>query len=95
MNESENDIKSILSNLKAVTDSLNTIEWQELSTQFALAAENINTISQKINEGDGSLGKLVNDEELYNELLASLKALDSAVAKFSEDPTIKLKLFGK
>ncbi len=95
VNESENDIKSILANLKSVTDSLNTIEWQELSTQFALAAENINNISQKINAGDGSLGKLVNDEELYNELLASLKALDSAVAKFSEDPTIKLKIFGK
>lgn len=95
VNESENDIKSILANLKSVTDSLNSIEWQELSTQFTLAAENINNISQKINSGDGSLGKLVNDEVLYNELLASLRALDSAVIKFSEDPTIKLKLFGK
>ena len=95
VNESENDIKSILANLKSVTDSLNNVEWQELSKEFELAAKNINTISQKINEGNGSLGKLVNDEELYYELTNSLKSLDSAIVKFSENPTIRIKLFGK
>ncbi|MBK7442488.1 MAG: MCE family protein [Bacteroidetes bacterium] len=95
VNESENDIKSILSNLKSVTDSLNAVEWQSLAKEFELAAQNINIISQKINAGEGSLGKLVNDEELYLELTRSLQTLDSAVAKFAEDPTIRLKLFGK
>lgn len=95
VNDSENDIKTILSNLKSVTDSLNQVEWQALSQEFTLAAKNINTISQKINEGSGSLGKLVNDEELYNDLTNSLQSLDSAITKFSNDPVIKLKLFGK
>ena len=95
VNDSENDIKTILSNLKSVTDSLNKVEWQELSEEFTLAAKNINTISQKINEGSGSLGKLVNDETLYNDLTNSLQSLDSAITKFSNDPVIKLQLFGK
>lgn len=95
VNESENDIKKILSNLKSVTDSLNQVEWQTLSTEFLRAAENINAISQKINEGSGSMGKLINNPELYDQLTHSLQSLDSAIVKFSADPTIRLKLFGK
>lgn len=95
VNESETDIKTILSNLKSVTDSLNQVEWQSLAQEFTLAAKNINAISSKINEGNGTLGKLINDEELYIDLTNSLQSLDSAITKFSNDPVIKLKLFGK
>ncbi|MFI5172214.1 MAG: MlaD family protein [Chitinophagales bacterium] len=93
VNESENDVKAILANLKAVSDSLNTVEWKELSTQFQLAADNINKISSKINEGDGSLGKLVNDDELYSELLKTLGTLDSVLDEFGKNPEIRLRLF--
>ncbi len=93
VNESENDVKAILANLKAVTDSLNTVEWRELNDQFQLAADNINKISAKINDGDGSLGKLVNDDQLYAELTKTLTTLDSVITVFAKNPEIRLILF--
>lgn len=93
VNETEYDVKSILANLKSVSDSLNTVEWNELSLQFQLAADNINKISTSINEGHGSLGKLVNDEELYSELIRTLATLDSVINAFGKNPEIRLRLF--
>ena len=95
MNQSENDVKAILANLKSVTDSLNSVEWQQLGEQFSLAADNINKISTKINESDGSLGLLVNDQQLYYDLSKTLVTLDSVINEFGKNPEIRLKLFGK
>lgn len=95
VNKSETDVKAILANLKSVTDSLNSVEWQELGEQFSLAADNINKISTKINESDGSLGLLVNDQKLYNDLTNTLVTLDSVLNEFGKNPEIRLKLFGK
>lgn len=95
VNKSETDVKAILSNLKAVTDSLNSVEWQQLGVQFSLAAENINKISHKINDSEGSLGLLVNDQQLYLDLSKTLVTLDSVLNEFGKNPEIRLKLFGK
>ena len=95
MNQSENDVKAILANLKSVTDSLNSVEWQELGEQFRLAADNINKISTKINDSAGSLGLLVNDQQLYYDLTKTLVTLDSVLNEFGKNPEICLKLFGK
>ncbi len=95
VNESETDVKAILANLKSVTDSLNSVEWQELGEQFSLAADNINKISHKINDADGSLGMLVNDKQLYYDLSSTLVTLDSVLNEFGKNPEIRLKLFGK
>jgi len=95
MNKSETDVKAILANLKSVTDSLNSVEWQELGEQFSLAADNINKISGKINESTGSLGLLVNDQQLYYDLSKTLVTLDSVLNEFGKNPEIRLKLFGK
>lgn len=95
MNQSENDVKAILANLKSVTDSLNSVEWPELGEQFSLAADNINKISTKINDSAGSLGLLVNDQQLYYDLSNTLVTLDSVINEFGKNPEIRLKLFGK
>ena len=93
VNESKDEMTDIVANLKTISDSLKTVEWQSLATEFQKAADNINAISAKINSGDGSLGMLVNDQELYSDLTKTLNTLDSVINEFGKDPTIKLKLF--
>ena len=39
---------------------------------------NMKEISQKINEGQGSVGKLVNDQEFYKNAKLTLQKLDKA-----------------
>ncbi len=84
----------IVENLRLLTDSLNQIDWKELSEEIDDAINSVGNISDKINNGEGTMGKLINDETLYNELVETLNALDTAVTKISQDPEIRLRLFG-
>lgn len=95
VSESEEEMQSIVTNLRIISDSLKSVEFQSLATEFQRAADNINSISSKINAGDGTMGMLVNDQQLYMELTQTLGTLDSVLDAFGKNPEIRLKLFGK
>ncbi len=95
VSETEEDLQTVIGNLRVISDSLKTVDWQELSVEFQRAADNINNISQKINEGEGTMGMLVNDKDLYNQLTGTLSTLDSVLDAFGKNPEIRLRLFGK
>jgi phospholipid/cholesterol/gamma-HCH transport system substrate-binding protein len=46
--------------------------------------ENLQQITDKINRGDGTLGKLVNDPKLHDELLATVDEMKAAAAQAKE-----------
>ncbi|MFN5629328.1 MAG: MCE family protein, partial [Bacteroidota bacterium] len=54
-------------------------------------------VMTKINEGKGSLGLLVNDKKLYDNLEASTKDLDKLMVDIKENPKryIHFSVFGK
>lgn len=95
VSESEEEMQDIVTNLRILSDSLKTVEWAELASEFERAANNINAISEKINQGEGTVGMLVNDQELYTDLTKTLSTLDSVLDAFGKNPEIRLKLFGK
>jgi phospholipid/cholesterol/gamma-HCH transport system substrate-binding protein len=95
VSKSEGEVKAILANLKSLSDTLSSLQWEELAEDIDLAVKNINTLSEKINKGQGSIGMLVNDKKLYDQLALSLATLDTVLTKFSNDPEIRLVLFGK
>jgi len=95
VSESEEEMQSIVTNLRIISDSLKSVEFQSLAIEFQRAADNINSISSKINAGDGTMGMLVNDQQLYMELTQTLGTLDSVLDAFGKNPEIRLKLFGK
>ena len=66
------EIKNILSNFSSFSDSLAKADI--LST-----LNKIDAITYKINNGNGSLGKLVNDKELYENLKSASKELDELI----------------
>lgn len=53
---------------------------RDLSARLRTSADNLNEISGKIARGEGSIGKLVNDDETVNNLNATLKSVESGVA---------------
>ena len=63
----EGNLSESLANIKEVSASLRT------------SATNLNEITGKINRGEGSIGKLVNDEETVDNLNATLKSVESGV----------------
>src|SRR5699024_3264626 len=68
------------------------------SKEIEVLTHNLNTTNKhlsqilaKINKGQGSLGKLVNDDGLYNNLESLSAGLDSLVKNINEDPGEYLK----
>ena len=53
---------------------------KDLSGRLRTSADNLNEITGKIARGEGSIGKLVNDEETVDNLNATLKSVESGVA---------------
>lgn len=51
----------------------------ELSSKLKLTAENLNSITRKIDEGTGTVGKLVNDPETHENLNETLKSVKKGV----------------
>ena len=61
-----------------LSDSIENIK--DLSGRLRVSADNINEITTRIARGEGSIGKLVNDEETVNNLNSTLKSVESGVA---------------
>ena len=79
LNDSNSGIKPILYNLSSISDTLS-------NANFASLVNNINTISNNINSGSGSLTKLMNDEKLYNNLEKSTSELAELIEDIKNNP---------
>lgn len=79
-------IAAMLKNVEAITDSLSKVDFAMLMGDVAGAVENLNMILQKINENEGSLGLLVNDSALYNNLNGATKSLDNLLIDLKRKP---------
>lgn len=56
---------------------------RELTSKLQTSADNLNQISGKIASGEGTLGKLINEEEAYNEVLSTLDSIQGGVETLS------------
>lgn len=57
---------------------------RELSDRLKVTADNINTITGKIAKGEGTIGKLVNDETTVTNLNDTLKSVQDGVASLKD-----------
>jgi phospholipid/cholesterol/gamma-HCH transport system substrate-binding protein len=57
----------------------------------------LNDVMKKINEGKGSMGLLVNDQRLYNQLDSATVSLDALLKDFKAHPGhyVQFSVFGK
>lgn len=69
----------------------NVAELESVRVELELATANLNEILEKINNGEGTLGKLVNDSTMYNNLDELTRELNSLVKGVNEDPGRYLK----
>ncbi|MFZ4613480.1 MAG: MlaD family protein [Bacteroidia bacterium] len=90
-------IQNILKNISNVTDSLAKANLASTIANANIALAEVAQVMTKINEGKGSLGLLVNDKKLYDNLEASTKDLDKLMVDIKENPKryIHFSVFGK
>ena len=84
-------------NLATFSDSLNQIDINRMATHLETTLESFNSIMHKFDSGEGSIGKLINDENLYKNLEAASKELEELLRDLKENPKryVHLSVFGK
>ncbi len=82
----QDEIEAIIANLESATGKLDSTAGE--MDQFS---RDLNVLIGKINEGDGSLGKLVNDPSLYNNLDSLSYNMNKLIKNFNENPRHFLK----
>ncbi|MFQ3326879.1 MAG: phospholipid/cholesterol/gamma-HCH transport system substrate-binding protein [Salibacteraceae bacterium] len=97
-------IKLIIDNLNKVSkdfsqisDSLKDIKFNETINRVNASLDNANSILGKINSGEGTMGKLVNNDSLYLYLESASKDLDLLLIDFKENPKryVQFSVFGR
>jgi len=69
-------ITQMFSNLKTTTGKLANLDLQETLTKLQAAVGQLNTTLEKINNNNGTLGMLMNDKKLYNNLNSASNSLN-------------------
>jgi phospholipid/cholesterol/gamma-HCH transport system substrate-binding protein len=79
-------ITSILNNLDKVTTEVAQTNFKQTVDNASKAIADLQTTIHKINSGKGSIGLLLNDEGLYNNLKNSSVSLDKLLIDVKENP---------
>lgn len=96
LQKSNNQITGLIGNAKKITDDLVTADFSGTIAQAKGALEKFNKTLDAINSGEGTLGKLMADEQLYNELNTTNKKLQNLVEDIEIHPEryIHFSVFG-
>ena len=96
-NSTMGHVETTSKNLSQLTDSLSKIELSTTMKNMEVASTQLKSILMNLEEGKGSVGKLLNDDALYNELLHSSEALEALLTDLKEHPKkyVHFSLFGR
>ena len=100
VNKEINKLDGMLDNLKKVTDkseelSTTITELKKSSESFAISTEKFNKILNKIDNGEGTMGKLVSDSALYENMNNLVNEMRTLVDDIKENPTKYMKAYRK
>lgn len=86
LRQSNAQISSIIGNTKKITDDLVTAEYSKTIADANKTIQNLNVMLNDINEGKGTIGKLIKDDAMYNELVKTNKELQELVDDIEMHP---------
>lgn len=97
LKNSNEKISNILTNFSSVSDSLAKADLATTIYNLSNSAAELNSILNKINKGNGSLGKMVNDDSLYVNLSETVATLDKLLLDLKANPKryVHFSMFGK
>ena len=97
LNKNEQKITNILNNFSNLSDTLAKTQLKSAITNADKTLKELNGLLAKINEGQGTLGKLAKNDSLYNNLNKSADDLDKLLKDLKENPKryVHFSLFGR
>ena len=89
------DIEKAITSTNSKVDSLNVAEINRSIENLTVTMESLSSLTKDINNGKGTVGKLLKDEELYESILKTMRDMDSLVLHLNNYPRDFLKPFGR
>lgn len=84
------DINILTQNLNTLTQNINEMPLDSVINSLQLTLDNLHSITAELEKGmasdDSTLGKLMNDPALYNNLNHSIQSLDSLFIDIKQNP---------
>ncbi|CAG5008941.1 hypothetical protein DYBT9275_04388 [Dyadobacter sp. CECT 9275] len=95
--ETEKELKPLLSKTSTLADSLNALRLGETIQGANKTIAELRQILASVEAGNGTAGKLVKDETLYNNLNKTMVSLNKLLTNFREEPKryVHVSVFGK
>lgn len=96
LQKSNEQIEGILGNAKTFTDDLVTADFKGTIEEAKTTLNKFNLMLDSATKGEGTLGKLLSDEQLYNELNTTNQRLQNLVEDIEKHPEryIHFSVFG-
>lgn len=97
LDSSLENLNDITSNFSKLSDSLNNAGLGRTLANLETTVSNLDNLMGRIENGEGTLGKLTKDEALYNNLSSASKELDLLLQDFRLNPKryVNVSVFGK
>lgn len=97
LDSSISNIHNITSNFSKLSDSIATAGLSRTMMNLDSTVQNLDRLLSRIESGEGSLGKLVHNEDLYNNLSEASRELDLLLQDFRLNPKryVNVSVFGK
>lgn len=97
LSDNNDKITQSLTNVAKVSDNLAKADLAGSVNQLKAAVVNLNEVVEKINSDKGSMGKLLNDPSLYNNLNNAIKSTNILVDDLRMHPKryVNISVFGK
>ncbi|MNX79789.1 hypothetical protein D3C86_1114320 [compost metagenome] len=97
MKKNNEKINAILNNIHNISDQVAAANFKQTIENANKAVGDLQSIVGKINNGKGTLGLLVNDTKMYENLNSASKNLDSLMIDLKQHPKryVHFSIFGK
>lgn len=97
INKSFENINKTTENLQQVTDSVAQIDVTKMSQDLEKSIANIKEVTKKIENSDGTLGKLIHDDQLYKNLEGASNEMQELLNDIKTNPKryVHFSVFGK
>ena len=95
--DNNNKVTQVLTNVETTTAQLAKTDFAGTVEQLKTAVNNLNTLITSLNSNKGTLGKLMHDEALYNQLNETLNSANILLDDLRVHPKryVSLSVFGK
>ncbi len=97
INNTIDNFEKISSNLSGVSDELNSFGLSDLLFNLEVSVDGISSIVNKLGSDNSTIGKLINEDEVYNNLNSSIESLNDLISDIKANPKkyVHFSVFGR